>query len=795
MSAAPEPKPRRRWWRRIFWTLLLLVIAARIALPFALAWVADSYAKELGLTCRWREFRLGILAGELRVQGLELHARNEQGEPSGEALLRVDLLGVDLRTTKLFSGELDLALAELDGVDLRVERREDGGFVWAGDLPSASAESDPAPTSATPTAPAEPFDFRLPLGIDVLRAQHLRVHVIDHSASTPLDTWLEANLRVNDLGRGDRAGRVELHAHGPALLDEFALDGTLGTGPRLLDARFALRVRGLRCRPLAGLLGTLGITPRAERIDGEFTLVAGVTPNAADAQAIDARLTLERCALRADDVVGFALSAFDAHGAALRRDRIALEGIALRGLRARAATRADGALAVLGFELRAVPGNAAAPVATAKPSTTRSVTPLALRSLRIDDGRFDFEDGSVADAVPLALVVEHLGIDGIVVDAATPDAQATLEATLLAPGIAERIGVSARIVPFATRRSLEADLRAEQVTLAALAPQLARAGFAPDLADGTLTLKLVAGARTAQDGALRADLALGPLALTDGERTLAGLERIGVQGVVADAKQARLRIGEIDVVGIALPMRADAQGGFHVAGLRRVPATTARPANAAPPRVPAASAKAAAPLRFELGLLRARGTRVSFVDESLDPPLAFAPDEIELDVRALALGGDADDPAAAPEEAQLRARVVAPAIAEELAMTGSIRSEPGPLDVTVRTELVGNRIVAGPFTQWLERAGLQSTLRAGRFPRHGGGAREGHRGWRRARGARGSARSASATATIRPSSRSTSCVSTTSSRRTARSASAAWRSSARGCASRATPTAHCAHSA
>jgi len=39
----------------------------------------------------------------------------------------------------------------------------------------------------------------------------------------------------------------------------------------------------------------------------------------------------------------------------------------------------------------------------------------------------------------------------------------------------------------------------------------------------------------------------------------------------------------------------------------------------------------------------------------------------------------------------------------------------GSADGELLVELVGNRIVAGPFVPWLERAGLQSTLRAGRF--------------------------------------------------------------------------------
>lgn len=718
-TPAPRARTRgrfRRWLRRIAIVVIGFAIALRVATPWLLAWIADGQAGALGLTCRWHSLSLGVLAGEMRVQGLEVHARGADGEPSGDALLRVDLLGVDLRTTALLGGEFDFSLAELDGVDLRVERDAAGRWVWAEHVPAPGAPTGPeaSPQEAATAA----FDFRLPFSIDLLRAQHVRVHVVDRTDAPALDTWVETNLRVNDLGRADRLGRIELHAHGPALLDELALDGTLTAGVRALDARFEFRLRGLRLGPLDPLLAPLGITANANRIDGGFQIGVAATPSAGDDRAIDLRVALERFALRADDVDGLALGSVDAHANGLRIESPRIDAIELRGFRARAERLADGALAALGVAWRPVARPAAADATPAAALPPRTARPFELKALRLDDARFDLIDRAVATDAPLAVVVDSLAVSDVVLDAARPDARARIDVQLRAPGVAERVTLQAQVVPFATRRAVDAELRAEHVTLVAIAPYLRRAGFEPDLRDGVLALKLAADARTDLEGDLRVDVALGPLTFVDGERALAGLEGLRVQGVILDKRRTRLRIGEVDVTGVAFGVRADADGGLHVAGLRRVPGASGAVSTALPAIDPVVTPKVPpkVPLRIELGMLRARGTRVSFADESLDPPLAFAPDEIELDVRDLAFGGAADGGGGTEgEEAQLRARIVAPSIADELAMTGSIRSRPGPLDAELRVELVGNRIVAGPFAPWLERAGLQSTLRAGRF--------------------------------------------------------------------------------
>ena len=713
MSEPARKKPRRwwRWTKRIVLALVVLLVLARIALPWVVPIVLDGIAADLGLTCQYEALDLSLLAGDLRLSGVTVHARGDDGKPEGEVLLRIDLIGIDVLTTRLLTGELHVALAEVDGVDLVVERAADGTYFWSRHL-AGGAPTEPEPPLADETPSDAPVDFSPPVLVDVLRVQHLRVRIVDRAAPATLDTWVETNLRVNDLGHPDRDARVELHAHGPLLLDEFALEGHLRGGERSLTAKLSWRLRGARPQRIAYLLESLGITPRAERLDGEFELVAEVRPGATNDHAIDVHCSLTDLELRADGIPRVGIARVEAKARDTGAQRLIVDSIEIIDPHADLALLADGTLSVLGLELRpsaaSTPPPPVTPPTPDTPSTVSEAFELTL--LHADGGAIRFTDHSTEPATELALDLDDLALRDLRLDPKSPDSPATLAIALSAPGVAERIAFDALAVPGAARRTATLDLRASGITLERLAPYLAQAGLEPTLVDGMLTARLELAARTDAEGALHADVTLGPIELTDDDQLLAGLERIAVQGLIAES--SKTSIETIDVDSLTVPIRRDAEGHLHVAGLRtRAPEST-DPAQPSIPRTdPAAQPPDTPAPRIELGALRVRRTGVHLVDESLDPPLDFAPDEIELDLHDLAFGGPPDGEAL--DEARLRARIVAPQIAEELALVGTIRSRPGPLDVAAHLEIVGRRIVAGPFAAWLEREGIESTLRAG----------------------------------------------------------------------------------
>ena len=707
-TAAPARKPRRRLWRflrRTTLVVLILAVLVRIALPFALPWLVDLVARGAGITVRWDSLSLSILAGDVQIQGLEVHERDDQGRPRGEALLRVDLIAVDLLTTHLLSGEVHVALAEVDGVDARLERDTDGHIAGAGIFAPAAQAAAPAVDDAASASNA-PLDLRLPAIVDVLRVQHLRIHVRDHAAGAALDTWIETNLRINDLGRSDRTGRVEVHAHGPDLLDEFSCEGRLRTAQHALDGSFRAALRGLRLQPVAPLLALAGVTPRAKRIDATFALA--LQADSDEAGGLHAALEVSDLSAHADDIEGLGL---DRAKIDLRREgdgNLAVSSIEVLAPRGRVDLAADGALGALGVELRAKPATTAPPQAP-QANAVASRGALRVDRLHLQGGDFRAVDHRVEPSTELQLAVDEFDLGDLRLDPRAPDARARVTAKLRVPEVAEAIDVTAELTPFATRRAAKVDVRASGITLARLAPHLRRAGLQPQLKDGVLTLHAEASTRSGADDATLADLTLGPIRFADGDTTLVGLQRVGVQGLVA--VRSRTRVEDVEISGLAVPLRIGANDALEFAGLRSVAAQASPAATEPAPPAPSTPPPALLP-RFELGVLRVRDTELRILCDTVDPPLDFRPQQIEVDVTDLGLGGAPR--ADAMDEARVRVRVVAPTLADELVLNGTIRSRPGPLDLGVLCEMSGSRIVAGPLAPLLARAGIDCRLASGR---------------------------------------------------------------------------------
>src|SRR5690606_21193655 len=138
---------RRRGWRiatRIVLALVLLVLLARLALPFVLPSIVDAAAAGRGLAARYERLEQSLLGGELRLAGLQLAPRAADGtdedrvfaEPSVE-LANAQL---DVNVSALGSGELRVHRAEIDGLDLRIERDADGRVAWLEGLAAAPGD-------------------------------------------------------------------------------------------------------------------------------------------------------------------------------------------------------------------------------------------------------------------------------------------------------------------------------------------------------------------------------------------------------------------------------------------------------------------------------------------------------------------------------------------------------------------------------------------------------------------------------------------------------------------------------
>ncbi|MGE0144212.1 MAG: DUF748 domain-containing protein [Planctomycetota bacterium] len=716
-----------RWLRRSFWIVLLLAVLVRIALPWILPTILGNVAAGYGLVASYERLDLSLLALEMRMQGLTLHERGSDGAPVGEPLAHIDLLAADAVATELLRGRIHVTLAEIDGVDLRIERDADGGMAWSR-IASQLRQNDSgegAAAKSPDTAPSPPaaLDLRLPLRLDVLRAQHLRLRVIDHAAPAPIDTWIEANLRADDLGSSDRTGTLAIHARGPLLLDDLAVDAKIDDAEDRLVGSIHGELHGLHLLPIRELLTSIGIEPTAKRIEGRIDGEFELRRDAAAPTDLSATITLRDAHLGADDVPALACRRIAAEIRRLSPSAVDVASVSIEGPTAFARLDHDGVLALLGCRL--LPTAAAA----TPPTEDRAVSPepSAASSPRVQvdhvvirDGHVTLADASVvavdAPPIPLELALLSFEVRDLQIDPAKPDAAATIAAQLRAPQIAESIVLDALVVPFATRREATLDLKLSEVTLARIAPHLARRGLEPALTSAQLDLRVELKSRTDSSGALHADAAIGPISWRDGETLLAELQRIGVAGL--RVTPAATRIEEVDIRGARTELSVLADGSLAIAGLHTIEA-----ANVAP-QVPRSNSESVAattsttpdtatPPRFELGAMRVRGTSLGFVDRSHEvapgQPLQMEPAELEVDVEDFVVG------AATATPSRVRMRVVAPGVAEELAISGTIQSRPGPLDLAVDLELRGNRLTAGPLAGLLQRVGLAPELTAGRL--------------------------------------------------------------------------------
>ncbi|MGQ0553138.1 MAG: DUF748 domain-containing protein [Planctomycetota bacterium] len=751
-SRWPAPFRERRWLRVLAWIALVLLLL-RALLSLAAPIVIARAAEAQGLRASYDELDVSLLGGSLELWNLTLLPLAEEtasAPPSSPirhpptALLHLESVTLDVDMTALLFFELLVRRAVIDGLDVQLERGEDGQWSLGGELPfaaAAAAGQAKAVAEATPAPRSKPYEdalkLTLPLELTSLRLQHLRVVAIDRLSSPPRETRLDVDLRLSNLGHGSLPGRLSVKAHAPGLLDALTIDGSLvaDAGQRL-QAEVDLRLIGLHGPQLAPWLAPLGIVPRAGRLDAELGLTAQL--ERADAQvdgAVQARgrgaLLLHGLSLRADGEEQFALDSLAVRLDPLGDSALRLPSVEISGLRARAARQADGTLLVAGCELRSLPAESLAPAAVpvaprpaAAPTAAERTLPddapptpspiFVLERLQLGPASVHFEDRSVRPTGTLELQLHELLVENIVDDPARRDESARLSLRLAVPGVCSSVQLLGSAQLFGAQRGLELTLSADGLAPVALEPWLATAGLESDLSQGSFGLSLSARTETDARGAITGEVSLRDVLLRDGERTLFALPELSLGGLNLDSLAQLTQLGLITVRGLNVPLRRDAHGLLHVAGLRTRPGgaipSLASTATAAAPVATPAAAPVAASARLELGQLAVTETRLAFRDESLAEPAELVFDDLGLTLDGLALGG----PTGSPDSvAQLALWLLAPGLTDRLALTGSITSRSGPLNLAVQLGLRGEGLSLRRLEPWRAPAGISSRLVGG----------------------------------------------------------------------------------
>lgn len=721
----PAKPAKRSWGRRIWkWTkraaigLVVLLIVARIALPFVLPSIVDSVLAGQGLAGRYEDLDLSLITGDIRLWHFELFPAPPEGqdEPDPEQrLAHLEYAHVDLDMSALLTLDLTVHRVEVDGLDLYLERQADGSIRWP-EAPPSEDEPEPEPEPEEPSD--EPLRFESPVRIDAVRAQHLRVHLTDASVEPAQETWVEASVRVSNVGHPEFPAIVRLSLHSPDVLDLARVELEARTG-ETLDATFEATVQGLHPHAAAPWLAPMGIEARAHAIDVRLGGSLGLSAD--EARTVHSDVALGPWSIAADGAAAVELDAIRAHAAI--GDALSIGDVVIEGVRARARRDAAGIVEAAGLAFVPAPPAAASPTPAPMPGPEPPLaavadedappTPWQLAGVRISGVAVAFEDDAVGPTRNLRFDLSSVDVGAIELAAPDADTEIAIDGTL--PNVAESLSVRATVRPLATALFADATLTLDGITLAEVAPYLEQAGLEPEFESGRLSL--TAEVRGTDEGGI-ATAELRDLTLTDGETQHLAFASAAVTGLRTEG--ADTHIERVAVQGLSLPTSRDAEGILHFVGLRTAPAAapvdaTAQPqAGAAEPASdpasePASSQEPAGALH--LAELRVDGIAWEFDDAAVDPAVALR-SELAIRVQDLVLGGE---PAAgrAADRAQIEVVGSVGEALRSLSLTGTVDTRPGPLDVAADLQLGAEAIDWRPLQPYLTGASIETTDETG----------------------------------------------------------------------------------
>ncbi|MFG0316004.1 MAG: DUF748 domain-containing protein [Planctomycetota bacterium JB042] len=688
-AAGDAPPRRRRRFVRWLVVLLLVLIVLRVALGLLLPWILDRVARAHGLRVEVESIDLGLLAGDVRVRDLAVLPIEE----GSAAVLRVEYADVDVAVLRLLVGEPRVRRLEIDGAVLRLARTADGK--WAPFDRLASSDERPEEEPDEGTAPDEgPFDLSIPVRIDALRAQHVRVHLEDALASPPFVGEAELTLRVSDIGDPDREGTLGLTVDMSRVLAVLHVRGTVDASPEHLRASLGARMHGLDLRPVAAYLEPFGVDPRAESIDFALDATLDARATGEKRERLETGFALSGVRLAADGAEAVGLDRLEVRAARTRGGALSIDEVRVEGPRARAARTEDGALAVAGLLVRdAAPGpEGAGADATAEgaDATAGAAPSPRLGTIALEGGRIEWRDESVRPPVELALRVEEVLADASRVGAG--DGTIELSARLAAERLFDSLTLAGTAAPFAEKKTFRVDVAAAGLAPDALAGMLAAAGIESELEDGALSLAAAGEVAPTDAGPPRVSARIDDLRVRDGDRELLRIGAVGVRDLIVAPE--RIEVADVEVGGVALDAVKEEGGAVRALGFRfgGAGAGGARSDDLAPAAEEASPPEAAgSPPAVVIDRLRLGADELTLrVEGDEERELRVA--STTLDVEEFEFGVPDGGPS------RIRFRVVVPRFAEEFVVAGTA----GPRDeaFAVALDLRGTGLTgraAAPF--------------------------------------------------------------------------------------------------
>lgn len=696
MSATPS-RPRRRWLRRLVW-LGAVAVVLRLLLAAAIPIVAERVVASFGLRCEWEDLDLVLTTGDFRIRGLRV-----ADAETDEDVLFLQRMAIDVDPLGSLSGTPRVRSIDVDGLRLVGGRDGEGRWTFEDYLPEHEPGAPSEPEQAR--EPAE-IPFELPVRVDRIDVRDASIDVFDVRAMQR--TRVFATFQARDLGVEDETGTVELRVTSPNLCDSLVAQGSLESTRDTLTLAGSFHCRGFRPDAVREFLEPLGFSPTAEVLDARV-VSAEVALRRHDG-GVRGTIDVGRCTARADLGAGLELDSLHVEIRRAGLDGVELERVTVAGPRSHATRTEDGALRVLGLEFVGAEPADEEPATPAPPRPGARPAPFgfALDVLEVTGARLALTDELVDPPVTIGFDLESATAGPLALGE-----EAALRAVGSSPGLLASVTVDGRASVGSDDTRVELTVVGDGLRPEVLASHLERAGFVSTWEEGAFRASLTA-ALTRSAGGVLASVAVEDVELADAEPII-GLGALRIEDVAMDETWAIVRVGSIALSGAFAGAQRDEQGALRLLGLRTIDTSTPplerirRLAAILPPVPDFVIPIHLADTAIEIGDVRFDQGSLAFRDEAVDPVVDIGLEDWGIHVTGLALGGEAgDDPVDALAELWLRA----PGILDEGRLDASIRSVPGPLDLTIQANPKLSGVVLDALEAYLRDAGLDPRFEA-----------------------------------------------------------------------------------
>lgn len=725
-TTTASKRQRRTWRQRIKITLLVLLILAvalRIALTFLLPVVIRKVANTYDLDLRYSRLDLSILGGNANIWDLTLRPKS-----GGASIVTTDYVHGNISPLNLLQGRLVVWRAEVDGVDVFVEREADGS------IPLLRKVLSPAPTvqaaEPTPDGPPQPIRLQSPLRIDALRLSHVTAKFRDLSVTPAFEASMQTTLRVSDVGSDQNPARIEMELTVDPLLDTLLIQGEAHATGTSLKADLRILMRGLHLQTAAGYLAPLGLKPVAESTTVQANLNLSATAIAGTPD-ISATLALTDISAVTDLQEWASLRSLTLDATKLSANAAQLGKLLIDGGRASAQRTANGTLRIAGLELvptTALPATQSASVDSASapmapsPSATVAMQPstpfhLSLGELKLQDLQASFVDAAVAPSAEWVARLDDLTATAIDSAPAQADAAVPLKASFSLPGIVGAIRLDGSVKPFSTTRQAQLKVAGEGIRPDVLKPYLDMAGIESQLKAGTFAAELDAQVSTTPDGTVSIDANASGIRFNDGQTSLFAFDAATIKALTFNAAHNAIGVSSVELSGPALDVRRDKDGRLAAAGFRTAPPRAQQPIATPPPPPPPSStvavASAPAPAfalpRIDVRHFLWKGVRLGFHDESATPATTVALGDAGIEVKDLLI--DLQSTGNDGKPGTFRAWFAAPNVVDRVAIDGSIT--PAPHRVVIDATTTATGMTGRAIAPYLKPLGIEPVMTAG----------------------------------------------------------------------------------